>query len=191
MKKLFLVAAVALGLSTSLAQADPVQYAFDKDHTSIVFHVNHMGFSNFQGEFQEFDGSLTFDADQPKNSAVNVKINVNSVDADVAKLDDHLKSPDFFDVNKFPSMVFKSKSIEVTGEKTGKITGDFTLLGVTKEVTLDVTLNKAADHPMLKVPAVGFSATGTIKRSDFGMTTYVPAVGDEVTISIETEAYAK
>jgi polyisoprenoid-binding protein YceI len=88
-------------------------------------------------------------------------------------------------------MVFKSKSIEVTGEKTGKITGDFTLLGVTKEVTLDVTLNKAADHPMLKVPAVGFSATGTIKRSDFGMTTYVPAVGDEVTISIETEAYAK
>ncbi|WP_417788684.1 YceI family protein [Terasakiella pusilla] len=191
MKKLFLAAAVALGLSTSLAQADPVQYAFDKDHTSIVFHVNHMGFSNFQGEFQEFDGSLTFDADKPQNSAVNVKINVNSVDTDVAKLDDHLKSPDFFDVNKFPSMVFKSKSIEVTGEKTGKITGDFTLLGVTKEVTLDVTLNKAADHPMLKVPAVGFSATGTIKRSDFGMTTYVPAVGDEVTISIETEAYAK
>ncbi|WP_028879256.1 YceI family protein [Terasakiella pusilla] len=191
MKKLFLAAAVALGLSTSLAQADPVQYAFDKDHTSIVFHVNHMGFSNFQGEFQEFDGSLTFDADKPQNSAVNVKINVNSVDTDVAKLDDHLRSPDFFDVNKFPSMVFKSKSIEVTGEKTGKITGDFTLLGVTKEVTLDVTLNKAADHPMLKVPAVGFSATGTIKRSDFGMTTYVPAVGDEVTISIETEAYAK
>ncbi|WP_417795865.1 YceI family protein [Terasakiella pusilla] len=191
MKKLFVAAAVALGLSTSLAQADPVQYTFDKDHTSIVFHVNHMGFSNFQGEFQEFDGSLTFDADKPQNSAVDVKINVNSVDTDVAKLDDHLKSPDFFDVNKFPSMVFKSKSIEVTGEKTGKITGDFTLLGVTKEVTLDVTLNKAADHPMLKVPAVGFSATGTIKRSDFGMTTYVPAVGDEVTISIETEAYAK
>lgn len=191
MKKPFLASALALGLSTTFAQAEPVQYAFDKDHTSIVFHVNHLGFSNFQGEFQQFDGTLVFDADKPQNSSVEVKVDVNSVDTDVAKLDDHLKSPDFFDANKFPSMVFKSKSIDVTGEKTGKITGDFTMLGVTKEVTLDVTLNKAADHPMMKVPAVGFSATGKIKRSDFGMNTYVPAVADEVVISIETEAHAK
>ncbi|MDV7339552.1 YceI family protein [Terasakiella sp. A23] len=190
MKKTLLAVALAFGFTTA-AQAEPVKYTFDKSHTSIEFYINHLGFSNFQGEFQDFDGTLIFDEAKPENSSVDVTIDVNSVDTDVDKLDAHLKAADFFNVAKHPSMTFKSKSIAVTGEKTGKITGDFTLLGVTKEVTLDVTLNKSANHPMMKVPAVGFSATGMIKRSDFGMTTYVPAVGDEVTIRIETEAQVK
>lgn len=191
MKKTLLAVAIALGLGTSVAQAEPVNYTFDKSHTSIEFHINHLGFSNFQGEFQDFDGTLVFDEAAPTNSSVDVTIDVNSVDTDVAKLDAHLKSADFFNAEKFPSMSFKSKSITITGDKTGKITGDFTLMGVTKELTLDVTLNKSAPHPMMKIPAVGFSATGVIKRSDFGMSTYVPAVADDVYIRIETEAHAK
>ncbi|NVK19436.1 MAG: polyisoprenoid-binding protein [Methylocystaceae bacterium] len=191
MKKTLFAAAIAFGLTTSVAQAEPVKYTFDKAHTSIEFHINHLGFSNFQGEFQDFDGTLVFDEAAPTKSSVDVTIDVNSVDTDVAKLDEHLKSADFFNVTKFPSMSFKSKSITVTGDKTGKIVGDFTLMGVTKELTLDVTLNKSAQHPMMKIPAVGFSATGVIKRSEFGMSTFVPAVADDVFIRIETEAQAK
>lgn len=188
MKKFLLATAVSLTLGATAVQAEPVNYVFDKPHTSIEFYINHLGFSNFQGEFQEFDGTLVFDEAKPENSSVDVTIDVNSIDTDVEALDTHLKSADFFDVAKFPAMTFKSKSIKVTGENTGEITGDFTLMGVTKEVTLATTLNKSAPHPFTKKQYVGFSATGMIKRSEFGMTTYVPAVGDEVQIRIETEA---
>jgi polyisoprenoid-binding protein YceI len=191
MKKLLLASVFALGLGVSAVQAEPVEYVFDTDHTSIEFYVNHMGFSNFQGEFQTFDGTLVFDEAKPQDSRVEVVIDANSIDTDVAALDKHLKSADFFDVAKFPNLTFKSKSIEITGEKTGIITGDLTMHGVTKEVALKVTLNKAAPNPMTKKAAVGFSATATLQRSDFGISTYVPAVGDEVTIRIETEAQAK
>ncbi|WP_419799130.1 MAG: YceI family protein [Terasakiella sp.] len=191
MKKLLLASVFALGLGVSAAQAEPMEYAFDTNHTSIEFYVNHMGFSNFQGEFQTFDGTLVFDEAKPQDSRVEVVIDANSIDTDVAALDKHLKSADFFDVAKFPNLTFKSKSIEITGEKTGIITGDLTMHGVTKEVALKVTLNKAAPNPMTKKAAVGFSATATLQRSDFGISTYVPAVGDEVTIRIETEAQAK
>ncbi|SCA55522.1 polyprenyl-pyrophosphate binding protein [Candidatus Terasakiella magnetica] len=191
MKKIILSTVFALGLSVSAVKAEPVQYHFDKSHSSIEFRINHLGFSNFQGEFQGFDGTLLFDEAKPENSSVNVTIDAASIDTDVAALDAHLKKADFFDVAKFPTLSFKSKSIKVTGENTGEITGDLTLHGVTKEVVLLTTLNKAALHPMMKVPAVGFSASTTIKRSDFGVSAYVPAVGDEVTIRIETEAHAK
>jgi polyisoprenoid-binding protein YceI len=104
------------------------------------------------------------------------------------KWDTHLKSPDFFNVEKFPTMTFKSTKIEKTGEKTGKITGDLTLLGVTKPVTLDVTFNNAAKHPMADEYHAGFTAEGTIKRSAFGMNFGVPMVGDDVKIHINVEA---
>lgn len=191
MKKLLLACAVTLGLGVSAVQAEPVEYAFDPSHTSIEFYVNHMGFSNFQGEFQTFDGSLMFDDAQPQNSSVNVTIDANSIDTDVAALDKHLKSADFFDTAQFPNLTFKSKSIKITGENTGVITGDLTMHGVTKEIALDVTLNKFAPNPMTKKQAVGFSATGSLKRSEFGISTYVPNIGDEVKIRIETEAQVK
>jgi len=191
MKKLFLASAFALALTATSAKAEPVNYDFDKAHSSIEFYINHLGFSNFQGEFQGFDGTLVFDEANPENSMVEVSVDVASVDTDVEALDTHLKSADFFDVAKFPAMTFKSKSIKVTGENTGEITGDFTLMGITKELTLNTTLNKSGEHPIMKKQFVGFSATGTLKRSDFGITTYLPALGDEVTIRIETEAGVK
>ncbi|NVJ92315.1 MAG: polyisoprenoid-binding protein [Methylocystaceae bacterium] len=188
MKKTFFGAIAALVLSYSIAQADPLTYGFDKDHSSIEFHVNHFGYSNFQAEFGGFDGELVFDQDKPEASNVSVTIDVKSIDTGVAKLDAHLKSADFFDVAKYPTMTFKSKSIKVTGKNTGEITGDLTLHGVTKEVVLQTILNKAAVHPMTKKEHVGFSATTTIKRSDFGIKTFIPAIGDEVKINIEIEA---
>lgn len=191
MKKTFFAAVAVLALSYTVAQAEPITYGFDKDHSSIEFHVNHFGYSNFQAEFGDFDGELVFDKDKPEASSVSVTIDVKSIDTDVAKLDEHLKSADFFDVAKYPTMTFKSKSIKVMDENTGEITGDLTLHGVTKEVVLQTILNKAAVHPMTKKDHVGFSATGVIKRSDFGIKTYIPAVGDEVKIRIETEAGAK
>ena len=102
-----------------------------------------------------------------------------------------MRSADFFDVEQFPAMTFKSTKLEKTGETTGKLHGDLTILGTTKPITLDLTLNQAGIHPMSEEPHVGFSATGSIKRSEFGMIYGVPAVGDDVHIIIEVEASAK
>ena len=112
-----------------------------------------------------------------------------SVDTTVPKLDGHLKSPDFFGVEANPEVTFVATEIKTTGENTGTVTGDLTLLGVTKPITLDVTFNKSAPHPITKRPAVGFSATGTVKRTEFGMNTYAPAIGDEVKLIIEYEGF--
>ena len=102
-------------------------------------------------------------------------------------MDAHLKSPDFFDAAKFPTASFKSTKIEVTGPSSGKITGDLTLHGVTKPVTLNASFNGGGINPMSKAYVLGFNATGTVKRSEFGISTYVPAVGDEVTLTISAE----
>src|SRR5690606_15131983 len=111
-----------------------------------------------------------------------------SIATGIKQFDDHLKSADFFDVKKFPEARFVSTKVEKTGEKTGKVTGDLTLNGVTKPVTLDVTFNNKGPHPMNQKPTVGFSATGTVKRSDFGIKYALPAVTDEVQLQIEAEA---
>ncbi len=188
MKKMIISSLMAFGLAVSSAQAAPLTYTLDTSHTSIEFYVNHLGFSNFQGEFQKFKGNIIFDQDNPQASSVDVRIYPHSIDTDVEALDNALESEQFFNAQAYPVIDFKSKSIRITGDKTGEVIGDLTMHGVTKEIVLKTTLNKAAMHPMLKKPAVGFSAVGKIKRSDFGITRYIPAVGDEVTIRIETEA---
>ena len=147
--RFLLAAAAVIGLSFTgtTAHAAPEKYEFDKAHTQILFFVNHLGFSNSQGEFHDYDGGFTFDAENPENSSIDVTIMTESVDMDDEKWDDHLKNADFFNVEKYPSMTFKSTNIEVTGEKTAKITGDLTILETTKPVTLDVTFNNAGQHP--------------------------------------------
>lgn len=164
-------------------------YSFDKVHTQILFFVNHLGFSNSQGEFHDYDGSFTFDAENPENSSVDVTIKTASIDMDDEEWDNHLKNKDFFNVTEFPDMTFKSTSIEITGEKTADITGDLTILGVTKPAVLHTTYNKSDVHPYSKKYVSGFSATATIKRSEYGMNYGLPAVGDDVEIRIEVEAY--
>lgn len=185
-------AAVVTGLLafTAPAQAEPVAYEFDKDHTQIFFSVNHLGFSHSMGRFNEFDGTLTLDQDAPENSAVNVTIATDSIDMGLEAWDDHLKNEDFFHVTEYPEMTFRSTAVEVTGENTANITGDLTILGVTQPVVLETTLNKIGAHPMSGKQHAGFSARGTIQRSAFGMNYGLPNVGDEVEIRIEAEATA-
>lgn len=173
------------------AQAAPEEYAFDLPHTSISFYVNHLGVSYSTGRFTGFDGSFLFDEEKPENSSVDVTIHTNSLEMLDEKWNEHLKGPDFFNVAQFPDMTFKSVKVEKTGEKTAKLTGDLTLLGVTRPVILDVTLNGIAAHPMKGNPIIGFSVTGIIQRSEFGMTYGIPMVGDDVSLRIEVEGFQK
>lgn len=180
-------AACALVLFPGAARAGLEQYSFDKAHTQIFFTVNHLGFSNSTGSFLEFDGGFAFDRTAPEKSSVNVTIETDSVEMNDEKWNDHLKNEDFFNVGKFSSMTFKSTGIEITGENTANITGELTLLGVTKPVTLATVLNKADKHPFGDKYVAGFSATGSLKRSEFGMNYGLPLVGDDVKIRIEVE----
>lgn len=191
MKKMLLsfgLGLVALSQTSFAQDAVANKYEFDKVHTQIMFSVEHAGFSFSQGKFLDFDGHFTFDQSKPDASAVDVTIKTASINMDDQKWDDHLKNPDFFNVEKFPEMTFKSTAAKVTGENTGEITGDLTILGVTKPVTLMVRHNKTDKHPFSGKLTSGFSATAKIKRSDFGMNYGLPMVGDDVAIHIEVEA---
>lgn len=170
-----------------LAKAEGGHYTIDKSHAKIVFSINHLGFSTYYGIFNDFAGSLDLDSAAPAKSALSVTINVAGIVTTDRKLDANLKSDAFFDVAKFPKATFKSTSIELTGEGTGKLTGDLTLHGVTKPVTLDVTFNGSGTPPMSKAYVVGFDAVGMLKRSDFGIKNFVPFVGDDVKLLISCE----
>lgn len=172
------------------AQAAPVTYTFDKPHTQVLFFVNHLGFSNSLGRFLDYDGKIVFDQAAPEKSSVDVTIKTASIDMGDEKWDAHLKNADFFNVEKFPDMTFKSTSIKVIDDKNADITGDLTILGVTKPVILKTAFNNAGKHPMNGKDMAGFSATTTIKRSDFGMNYGLPMVSDDVKIMIEVEAIA-
>ncbi|MBV8061826.1 MAG: YceI family protein [Alphaproteobacteria bacterium] len=164
-------------------------YNFDASHTAVTWHINHFGFSNPSGKFMSAKGALALDEKTPDNSKVELDIDVTAINTGVAKLDEHLKTKDFFDVAQFPTAHFVSTKVEQTGADTATVTGDLTLHGVTKPITLAVHLNKIGQNMMGKKTA-GFTASGKLKRSDFGMTTYIPNLGDEVTIDIEAEANA-
>jgi polyisoprenoid-binding protein YceI len=165
-------------------------FKIDKDHTNIVFLVDHLGYSKMVGRFTDFEGQFTFDESSLEANKVTVTIKAESVDTNHKARDDHLRSVDFFNAKEFPTMTFVSTRVERTGEKTGKLHGNVTLLGVTKQVVLDVTFNKRAEHPLPrynKVMTAGFSARGSIKRSDFGMKFALGGVGDEIQLIIEVE----
>lgn len=188
----FAATAAVLAVMTfaGAAHAAPVKYEFDKAHSSISFKVNHLGFSNSLGRFMDWDGHIMFDQETPANSSVEVKIKSPSIFMGTEAWDKHMKNADFLDVEKFPTIDFKSTKIDVTGEKTADITGDLTILGVTKPVVLKTVMNGAGKHPMSGKDTTGFTATTMIKRSEFGMNYGLPNVGDDVAITIEVEANA-
>ena len=183
-----LLTLMILVLLGGTAQAAPERYSFDKAHTQILFFVDHIGFSKSQGEFLDYDGYIEFDQENPTNSKVEVTIKTDSIDMDDEKWDAHMKNADFFNIAEFPTMKFKSTNIKLTGGKTADITGNLTMIGVTKPVTLHVTFNKADIHPFSKEYVAGFAAKAQLKRSDFGMNYGLPLVGDEVEIMLEVEA---
>lgn len=179
--------ALAANAYGDLSDVPSGEYGLDDHHGYISFTYSHIGFSTPHVGFRKFDANLTLDSKNPENSSVEVVIDTASIDSRVDDFNDHLKSADFFEVETYPQATFKSTSVESTGENTFNITGDLTIKDVTRSVTLDATLNKAAMHPMRKVPTVGFSAETNIMRSDFGLGRAVPAVGDEVTIYVTVE----
>lgn len=183
-----LVAVLALcGGVLAATPAAAKNYVFDPVHTQILFSVEHLGFSFSHGAFTVFSGGFSFDPAAVEKSKVDVTIQSASVDLNDDKWNAHLKNADFLDVEQHPTIVFKSTSVEKTGDNTGKLHGDLTILAETKPVTLDVTWNKSGVHPYSKQFVAGFSATGTVKRSDFGMTYGLPGIGDDVKLVIQVE----
>lgn len=163
------------------------KYTLESPHTQVMFTVNHLGFSNSTGKFLSYEGGFTLDRADPSKSTVDVSIKTDSIEMNDQKWNDHMKNADFFNVEKFPSMTFKSTSVTPTSENTADVTGDLTILGVTKPVVMKVIHNKSGPHPFGDKFVAGFSATTQIKRSDFGMTYGLPMVGDDVSIQIEVE----
>ncbi len=177
-------------------------YVLEKTHASVTFQVLHMGLSNYTARFAKFDSTLEIDPTKPAEAKLTATIDPTSIRTDYpgdykathkgsgfkSWDEDLAKSDKFFNAGKFAEIKFVSTGIELTGEDTAKITGDLTMLGVTKPLTLDAKLNGAmASHPFVKTPALGFSATGTVKRSEWGMTYLTPNVGDDVKLIIEAE----
>lgn len=185
---LAVIAVSALFVMDVSAARAAEKFTFDQNHTNIVWHANHFGFSNPSGRFGVTEGTLVLDEAAPDKSTVNVTIDVAGLNTGIAKFDEHLKSADFLDTAKFPTATFKSTKVAVTGKDTANVTGDLTLHGVTKPVTLEMKLNKLDANPMNNVKTAGFSGKIVLKRSEFGITQYVPNVSDEITIGIEAEA---
>jgi polyisoprenoid-binding protein YceI len=196
---------LTLGLAVSLIlglapmpQTKPVPAApaaksgvlvIDPVHSSTVFKIKHVNVTNFYGRFNQIGGKLTFDEANPASIAVEVEVKTASVDTNNAARDTHVKSPDFFDVEKFPTATFKSTQAKKTGDHTYEVSGDLTFHGVTKPITIQVQHTGTADHPQMG-HVVGFETTFTIKRSDFGVNMGVKegALGDEVTLTFSLEA---
>jgi len=188
MRKILLVA--ALFAFAGSAFAAPVTYRIDPDHTNVLASWNHFGYSNPSINFGQAEGTIVYDAENVANSSVQVTLPLTGLSALAGEFYDHLTGDKWFDAAKYPDAIFNSTQVEAAGEGKLKVTGQLTVKGVTKPVVLDVKLNKAAEHPMKKVPAIGFDATAAVKRSDFGMGAYAPMVSDEVTLRITTEATA-
>ena len=164
-------------------------YSVDPNHTQVLFAFDHMGFTNNLGLFAQTSGSLTFDPANPGKASVKISIPINSIGTGVPKFNEHLLSADFFEADKYPTATFESTSVNVDG-KEAEITGNLTIKGITKEVTLDTRFTGAGANPMSKKETIGFAAETVIKRSEFGLGKYVPVIGDTIELKI-TAAFEK
>ncbi len=195
----------ACGLALAVLLAPPVEaqetsraasdvragtYVTDPGHTKITWSLTHFGFSTYVGQFSKVAATLKLDPKAPQSADLQVTIDTASVGTLNPALDTYLKAPDFLDVAKFPQATFKSTAVKVTGDRTADVTGDLTLHGVTKPVTLQVTFIQGGQNPLDKKYSLGFQARTVIKRSEFGVKAYSPAVGEEVTLQIDTELKA-
>lgn len=187
MRKFLTMFGVAAAFAASAAAAD--NYAIDPTHTVVQFSVDRFGFNDVLGQAPVVEGVVALDDGAPEKSAVNVKLNLAGLTSGDATRDDHVKGPFWFNVEKFATASFASTAVRPTGANTAEVDGVLSLHGVDAPVTLAVTLNKRGADPATKKQAAGFSATARLKRSDFGMTTALGMVGDEVEITIEALAH--
>ncbi len=181
----------AIFASVQNATAASEAYTFDPLHTEIRFCWDHLGVSRQCAHFLKYEGELLYDQANPEKSSVNVTFATDSIETFSPVFNEHMKGEKLFDAKKFPQITFKSTKFQKTGDKSGKVTGDLTVKGVTKPVTLDVTLNFAGPHPMSKKQTLGIGAVTTVKRTDFGVSLAAPMVSDDVSIEIQTEMNKK
>jgi len=182
----YVLLAGLLGAAMSV-QAAPVTYKLDPSHTMVLFSWSHFGFSHPTADIGIAKGTLVFDQQDPAKSSVQVSMPLSLLDTHVRALDKHLKEPDFFNAAKYPVITFKSTRVQPVDATHFKVVGNLTVHGVTRPVTLNATLNRIGVHPMTKAQSIGFDATGTLKRSEFGIGAYVPMVSDEIQLRITTE----
>ena len=187
MKHIALASAAAALFTAGPAAAQSWTYTIDPQHTRPTYEVMHLGYSIQRGRFDKTSGKITLDVASRKGSA-DVTIDAASIDSGIPKLDEHLRSEEFFNVAKNPTITFKSSDFTFDGDKVKAVTGDLTMNGVTRPVTLTANLFQCSPHPMTKKPQCGGDFQATIKRSDFGMKYAIPALGDDVTLHIPVEA---
>lgn len=216
MKNIFLIACATLALAAcspetdkskeSAAVAAPIKpiatdlpagaYKLDKSHASLIFRVNHLGFSQYTSRFSTFDIQMELDPANPTAASLEATIDVTSLGLENPPpgFTETLLGPEWLDAGQFPTMTFRSTAVELTGPSTARITGDFTLHGVTKPIALNATFNGGyVGHPLDPNARIGFSATGVLKRSEFGVAYGIPepgttmGVSDEVSVMIEAE----
>lgn len=180
-KLLLLTLIATLGIPSYAADT----YKIDPVHSSVVFGIMHLGVTNVYGRFNDISGTAVFDTEDPSKSSVDIEVKVESIDTDEPKRDQHLKSPDFFNAKQFPVMTFKSNKVEAKGDNY-TISGDFTLHGVTKPLTVDFKKGAVAKG-MQGETRTGGETHFAIKRSDFGMKFMPDAIGDEVKIVVSFE----
>ena len=168
--KLLIISTAILALSQSPAPLLAAEtYTLDKAHTQIRFAITRGGWTEIAGWFKEFEGTISFEEADVSNSKISATIRTGSLDTGWDARNKHLRSPAFFNAKELPEMTFTSTKIEKTGPITGRMTGTLTLLGKTNPVTMDIKFNRKAAHPRIKKTFVGFTAIGTLKRSDYGM----------------------
>jgi polyisoprenoid-binding protein YceI len=163
-------------------------YKLDSDHSYVLWHISHFDFSNPSGKWM-VQGTLQLDEAKPQDSKINVTIPIADMITGINKLDKHLKGEIFFNVAQFPTATFVSDKVDVTGKNTANVHGILTVRGISKPITLVVKLNKIGMSPITNKKTVGFSAHTILHRSDFGITTLLPGLSNEVKINIEAEAY--
>ncbi len=186
MVRFFLAFILILPLSGLNAATETL--TLDNQHSYVLFYIKHLGFSTQSGKWY-VNGTVLLDKDNPQNSKVNATVKIADIVTGIPELDKHLKSKLFFDADSFPKATFVSDKVDLTSKTTAKVHGMLSLHGVSKPITLDVTLNKFGKNPISDKMTVGFTATTELKRSDFGMNAYLPGIGDEVKIEIGAEAY--
>ena len=193
-----LLASGLLAATAAFAADDPIahrdiskmpagEYKLDDNHASAYFAITHLGFSHYHGRFDHIEATLNLDPADLKQSSVTATIYPASVDTHNSTLDAELASKNFFNADQYPTITFTSDHIEIVGKNHGKIHGTLTLLGVSKPVVFDTVFNGAGTDSFAHAEKAGFSADLHIKRADYGMTAYLPAVGDDVDLHIEAE----
>ena len=187
---LFLTACATLiqpNLDTEIAELKAGEYKVDTRHTSILFKVNHLGFAKYVGRFNDFEASLDFSPENFTDANLNARVDMSSVDVNSEKFEQTLTGTSWFNVKKHPYATFQSTSARLVGDKRAVFTGDMTFLGQTAPIEIDVIFNGGGINLLTSSYTIGFEAHTTFKRSDYGLTKFIPAIGDEIELEIHAE----